>query len=162
MAHEWQTQEDKIILSQMHLTGLCNRSIDNPTKVSKYELVDSTLGFLDTDTILFFSDEPPGLIKKQKEEWQPIIEWFCNRHQVEIEPSTSIAPPKFSPKTREAIRRHMLSYSLESVHGISFGADALKSVLLMFAVVDKRLTVKEAVSLARLETNFQVQTSCLL
>ena len=39
----------------MHLTGLCNTCTDNPTRVSKYELVDSILNFLDTDTVLFFS-----------------------------------------------------------------------------------------------------------
>ena len=56
VAHEWQTQKDSILLSQMHLTGLCNVCIDNPTKTTKYALVDSILNFLDTDTILFFSD----------------------------------------------------------------------------------------------------------
>ena len=45
-----------ILLSQMHLTGLCNVCIDNPTKATKYELVDNILNFLDTDTILFFSE----------------------------------------------------------------------------------------------------------
>ena len=39
----------------MHLTGLCNTCIDNPTRATKYELVDSILNFLDTDTILFYS-----------------------------------------------------------------------------------------------------------
>ena len=56
VAHEWQTQKDLILLSQMHLTGLCNVCIDNPTKITKYDLADSILSFLDTDTILFFSD----------------------------------------------------------------------------------------------------------
>ena len=36
--------------------GLCNTSIDNPAQATKYDLVDNILNFLDTDTILFFSD----------------------------------------------------------------------------------------------------------
>ena len=40
----------------MHLTGLANVCIDNPTNVSKEKLVDSVLNFLETDTLLFFSD----------------------------------------------------------------------------------------------------------
>jgi chaperone required for assembly of F1-ATPase len=39
----------------MHLTGLCNTCTDNPTKVSKFELVGSILNFLDTDTVLYFA-----------------------------------------------------------------------------------------------------------
>lgn len=37
----------------MHLTGLCNTCTDNPTRATKYQLVDSILNFLDTDTVLF-------------------------------------------------------------------------------------------------------------
>ena len=90
VAHEWDSQKDLVILSQMHLTGiseitrslnirldshgqlsvlgkecqlkywffsgLCNTAIDNPTHATKYDLVDNILNFLDTDTIMFFSD----------------------------------------------------------------------------------------------------------
>ena len=56
VAHEWQSQKEQILLSQMHLTGLCNTAIDNPTSTTKYDLVDNILNFLDTDTLLFFSE----------------------------------------------------------------------------------------------------------
>ena len=56
VAHEWNSQKTEVVMSQMHLTGLCNVSIDNPTNTTKYALVDSVLNFLDTDTILFFTD----------------------------------------------------------------------------------------------------------
>lgn len=56
VAQEWAAQKDNIMLSQMHLTGLSNVCLDNPTKTTKYALVDDILKFLDTDTILFFSD----------------------------------------------------------------------------------------------------------
>ena len=69
VAHEWSSQKDLIMLSQMHLNALSNVCIDNPTQITKYDLVDSILNFLDTDTILFFSDpesmDPPGLLEKQ-------------------------------------------------------------------------------------------------
>jgi hypothetical protein len=36
------------------------------------------------------------------------------------------------------------------VQGLSFGVDALKSLILSLAVVDRRLTVAEAVAITRL------------
>ena len=45
---------------------------------------------------------------------------------------------------------------MEAVHGFTFGIDAIKSILLMCAIVDKVLTVEEAVKLSRLEVDFQV------
>jgi len=157
VAHEWQTQKDLILLSQMHLTGLCNVCIDNPTKTTKYALVDSILNFLDTDTILFFSDEPPALLQKQREEWLPIINWYAEKHNIDIQPSESTFVPSFSNNAREVIRRHLLSYSFDTLQGITFGIDSIKSLILMCAVVDKKLTVEEAVNLSRLELNFQTE-----
>ena len=46
----------QIMLSQMHLTGLANVSIDNPTKVTAEQITENVMNFLDTDTVLFFSD----------------------------------------------------------------------------------------------------------
>ena len=46
----------QIMMSQMHLTGLANVSIDNPTKVTPEQMTESVMNFLDTDTVLFFSD----------------------------------------------------------------------------------------------------------
>ena len=46
----------QIMMSQMHLTGLANVSIDNPTKVTSEQITESVMNFLDTDTVLFFSD----------------------------------------------------------------------------------------------------------
>lgn len=157
VAHEWQSQKDTVLQSQMHLTGLCNVCIDNPTNATKYDLVDSVLNYLDTDTILFYSNEPEGLMAKQEQEWGPLIDWFCHRYEVDISPSKSFTPPVISPQTREKIRRHLLSYNFEAVQGITFGVVSLKSMLLMAATVERRLTTNEAVKLGRLEVLFQTE-----
>jgi hypothetical protein len=41
-------------------------------------------------------------------------------------------------------------FGLPTVQGLSFGVDALKSLILSLAVVDRRLTVAEAVAITRL------------
>jgi len=158
VAHEWESQKDQVLLSQMHLTGLCNTAIDNPTQASKYDLVDNILSFLETDTILFYSDDQENLYKRQIKEWQPIIDWFNNKHELSISPSTSIfLLPKESSEAKEIVRRYLLSYNFEAVHGFTFGIDAIKSLLLMTAIVDKKINVQEAVKLSRLEVDYQVE-----
>ena len=157
VAHEWAAQKEQIERSQMHLTALCNVCIDNPTQTTKYALVDNVLNFLETDTILFFSDEPEELLARQKAEWQPLIDWFNDRHNTDIKATESIAPPYLSSSTREAIRKHLLSYSMDAVQGFTFGIDSIKSLVLMCAVVDKKLTVEQAVDISRLELNFQTE-----
>ena len=50
-----------------------------------------------------------------------------------------------------------MSYNFEAVHGFTFGIDAIKSIFLMCAIVDKQLTVEEAVKRSRLEVDYQVK-----
>ena len=62
-----------------------------------------------------------------------------------------------SDADKEKVRRHLLSYSFNAVQGFTFGVDALKSIILMSAVAEHKLSVEQAVQLARLETEFQVR-----
>ena len=50
----------------------------------------------------------------------------------------------------------MISQRLESLYGFVFAVESLKSVILALAVMDGRLGVEEAVSLSRLEVDYQV------
>lgn len=154
---EWNAQKDTILVSQMHLTGLVNTCIDNPNRFDKYSIVESILNFLDTDTLLFFADEEPaGLLEFQGENWSPVIDWFNESHQVEVIPSRSVLKlPVISPEDRNKIRRALLSRNFESVNGLMFGVEALKSIVLMMALMQNVITVDQAVSLSRLETEFQ-------
>jgi hypothetical protein len=104
------------------------------------------------------------LSERQDAHWQPLIDWFNERHKLDIAPSRQsvLLPPKLSAEARESVRRYLLSYSMDTLQGFTLGVDAIKSIVLMCAVVDKRLGVKEAVKLGRLELEIQVRTGIFL
>jgi len=157
VANEWMSQKKQMNLTQMHINGLCNTVIDNPGQVDKHKLVTSVLSFLETDTVLFYGEEPPELLKAQKEKWSPIILWFRERFGVSIEPTTNVMTPPVQESDLKVLEKYLMSYNYESLQGFTFAVDALKSLILCCACVERRLTVTEAVRLARLET--EVQTS---
>ncbi|XP_061032237.1 ATP synthase mitochondrial F1 complex assembly factor 2 isoform X1 [Eubalaena glacialis] len=51
VATEWDSQQDTIKAYTMHLTTLCNTSLDNPTQRGKDQLIQAAAKFLDTDTV---------------------------------------------------------------------------------------------------------------
>ena len=53
----------------------------------------------------------------QIQEWQPVLDWFCKRYDVKLEPSRDISGPAVSQETKAAITRHLLSYNFWAVHG---------------------------------------------
>lgn len=155
VANEWMGQKDNVMLSQMHMNGLCNTCIDDPGRASKDKLVEHILSFLETDTILFYAEEPPKLVELQKDKWSPVILWFRERYGVDIHPRQDILTVQISEGDRAVLKRHLESYSWTALQGFSFGVDAIKSLILSLAVLERHLTVEEAVSLTRLELEFQ-------
>ncbi|XP_063232897.1 ATP synthase mitochondrial F1 complex assembly factor 2 [Bacillus rossius redtenbacheri] len=155
VAAEWDAQKTHIKQNTMHLSGLCSTAIDNPNNATKYDLVNSIVAFLDTDTVLFQSTEQDELYQLQLERWQPVLEWFCERYSVQLVASRDITMPAVTDETRATLRSHLLSYNMWAVHGFSFAVENLKSLILTLCCVDRHISVEEAVLLSRLEEEFQ-------
>lgn len=90
-------------------------------------------------------------------EWDPIIEWFNERYDTDIEKSCHISQPVISAKTKMNISKHLHSYNDISMHGFIYAVDTIKSVILTMACVDRFVTLEQAVWLSRLEEEFQLK-----
>lgn len=66
----------------------------------------------------FYFQENDELYKLQTQQWDPIIEWFKKRYQVDIEKTRSIASLTISQDVKTILERHLLSYNFESLIGI--------------------------------------------
>ncbi|KAK9510962.1 hypothetical protein O3M35_005629 [Rhynocoris fuscipes] len=154
IAKEWDSQLEEIQSSTMHLTALCNTALENPNHVVKEEAVDKLMGYLETDAVLYHSrnEEVNAL---QKREWSPLIEWFNKDFEVNINATTTFEDPSIPSDSKEAIRNHLLSYNLPSIHGFNLAVESLKSLILTLSCVRRRINVEQAVLLSRLEEEYQ-------
>lgn len=156
VATEWDSQKDVIVPASMHLTALCNTSLDNPNRLTKPDMVNYLLNFLPTDTVLFHSQEKSDLIELQKAEWDPVIQWFNQRYETNLQKTLDISPPPLSDSDRMKVSKYLLSNSEETLHGFVFAVDTLKSIVLACATIDRFINVEKAVYLARLEEEYQL------
>ncbi|XP_012280075.1 ATP synthase mitochondrial F1 complex assembly factor 2 isoform X2 [Orussus abietinus] len=156
VATEWDSQEETINRSNMHLTALCSTVLDNPNNHQKVDIINYIVNYLETDTILFHSSEIDDLYKLQTQRWDPLIQWFCDRLQVNIIKTQSIETPIVPPETKNALKRHLTFYNDNAIQGFMYGVDILKSVILTLAAAERAITVQEAVKLSRLEEEYQI------
>ncbi|XP_051853706.1 ATP synthase mitochondrial F1 complex assembly factor 2 isoform X3 [Antechinus flavipes] len=156
VATEWDSQQDTIKFYTMHLTTLCNTSLDNPSQRNKDQLIQASMKFLDTDTICYRVEEPETLVELQKNEWDPVIDWAEKRYNVKIGSSTNIMGPDIPSKTKETFISHLASYNMWALQGMEFVITQLKSMVLSLGLIDRHLTVEKAVLLSRLEEEYQV------
>ncbi|EDW46452.1 ATP synthase mitochondrial F1 complex assembly factor 2 [Drosophila sechellia] len=157
VATEFDAQKENIERSRMHLSALCFTAIDNPNHLSKLDMVNYLLNFIGTDTVLFQYDDEKDLQDLQVNEWDPVIAWFNQRYDTNLQKTMNITPPQVSERDKMNIAKHFQSYSLETLHGFIFAVDTLKSIVLACAVIEQMLTVEKAVALARLEEEYQLK-----
>lgn len=157
VATEWNNQKDEIVRSSMHLTALCNTALDNPNRLGKTDMVNYLLNFLPTDTILFQCQEEHELFEFQKNEWDPVIEWFNKRYETNLKKTLDISTPKLADSDRMNVSKYLLSNSVDTLHGFIFAVDTLKSIILACATIDRFISVEKAVHLARLEEEYQLR-----
>ncbi|XP_056888700.1 ATP synthase mitochondrial F1 complex assembly factor 2 [Takifugu flavidus] len=157
VATEWDAQKDTLKFYTMHMTTLCNTALDNPTQRNNDQMITAALKFLETDTVCYRVDEPYGLVELQKNEWDPVLQWTENRYNVTIGSSSSILGPEIPEATKDTLRQHLNSYNFWSLTGFEYVITQLKSVVLSFGIIDRHLSVEQAVLLSRLEEEYQIR-----
>ena len=75
VAAEWEAQETHINPSAMPLTKLANTAIDRAT-LHRAEIIAEMVAFAGSDLVCYRADAPMTLAARQKEHWDPILNWI--------------------------------------------------------------------------------------
>jgi chaperone required for assembly of F1-ATPase len=71
---EWNAQADLIDPARMPLTRLANAVIDAVADALK-PVADEVAQYLGSDLLCYRADAPPGLVERQTQAWDPVLEW---------------------------------------------------------------------------------------
>ncbi|CAD5219168.1 unnamed protein product [Bursaphelenchus okinawaensis] len=158
IAHEWDSQKEEIMIPSMRLTGLAFTAEDNPTHETNETLVQKMMEYLENDTILYLDTNPVELAQLEKEQWLPIVDWANKHFETKIEPSYAITELAAIPdESRTRFRRHLEAMNFHSLTGFAYGVSSIKSLILVLACLQNRLTCQEAAELANLELDYQTK-----
>lgn len=77
IADEWQAQTDVIDPANMPLTRLANSIIDGVADMPE-PVRDEIVKYLGSDLLFYRADGPEGLIERQAEVWDPVVNWAAH------------------------------------------------------------------------------------
>lgn len=60
------------------------------------------------------------LYEFQCTEWDPIIDWFNNRYETDIQKCRNIYANEMKPGTQMKISKHLMSHNISALHGIYY------------------------------------------
>jgi len=78
IAQEWQAQDTVIDPERMPLTRLANVIVDGVATAPE-PVADEIIKYLGSDLICYRAPEPPGLVARQNQLWNPLLDWARDR-----------------------------------------------------------------------------------
>jgi len=81
VAEEWRAQGDSIDPRSMPMTGLANAAIDRVAP-DPAAFARPIAAYAESDLLCYRAAEPPDLVARQTEAWDPLLAWATRRYDV--------------------------------------------------------------------------------
>lgn len=155
IAEEWRAQTDTIRPQSMPLTQLAATAIDRVAVDPRFAHED-IVRYGDTDLLSYRAEAPVELAERQAAVWQPLLDWFRERYDVQLNVTSGIMavaqPAALAPRL-ERICAGLDPYRLTALHGITTNTG---SVILGLALLDGRLDAESTHRAALIDELHQV------
>lgn len=89
IAGEWDAQGDSIDPRTMRLTGLANAAIDMIAPKPDVFVTDIAR-YGETDLLCYRAEGPAGLVQRQAEHWDPLLDWARKRYDIAFQVTSGI------------------------------------------------------------------------
>ena len=156
IAAEWDAQQDVIDPLSMPMTRAANSAIE---KVSPpFDAVADMLGaYGGTDLLSYRAAEPDRLHDRQKDAWDPLLDWVADAHDARLDVTRGLMPIAQDDQALARLRARLGAldpFQLTAVHDL---VTLPGSLILGLAVIRGRLGADEAHALSRIDEEFQAQ-----
>ena len=102
VAAEWDAQEGEIRPLSMPVTRAANAAIDKVT-VQREEVAEMLAAYGDSDLLCYRADSPQGLVARQAEAWDPLLDWADATFGARLIPVQGVMHAPQNPKALERL-----------------------------------------------------------
>ncbi|WP_425037372.1 ATP12 family chaperone protein [Primorskyibacter sp. S187A] len=89
IAQEWEAQEGEIDPRAMLFTRTANAALDKVT-AQREEVIEMLAEYGASDLTCYRASDPEGLVARQAEAWDPLIEWAADTFDARLKPTTGV------------------------------------------------------------------------
>lgn len=156
IAAEWRGQGDAVIATTMPLLRLSNTVIDG-VAANRAAVIEAILRFGDNDLICYRAHQPPDLVARQREAWDPMLDWARQRLGAHMRATDGLIHIDQSLDAIAALREGLGSHDAFTLGALHVIASITGSVVLALAVAEGRLTGAAAFELSRIDEAYQAE-----
>jgi chaperone required for assembly of F1-ATPase len=156
IAQEWQAQGEKIEPHSMPLMQFAATAIDQLAD-HRDALIEEVAGYGRSDLVCYRAEEPPALVLRQEEIWQPLIAWLGERYDIALTVTTGIVAIEQPPHALATFRRVLEGCDLFALTALAGATGSAGSLAIALAMAEGRLSAEEAADAALLDELFQAE-----
>lgn len=156
IAAEWQSQHEHIDAQAMPLLRLANTALERLPQ-TRTDVIAQLLEYGRHDLLCYRAEAPQSLVRRQIEEWQPLLDWISTTYQIDLRPTQGIAPVAQSTQSIDALKTKLSELDDFALAGVSAATALTGSIVLALALHAGRLDGATAFRLASLEETFQAE-----
>jgi chaperone required for assembly of F1-ATPase len=156
IAGEWQAQGEEIIATTMPLFRLANTVVDG-VAANRTEVIDAILRFGENDLLCYRAHQPPELANRQREGWDPLLDWVRGRHGAEMRVAEGLTHVDQTTDALLALRQALVAQSAFTIGAVHVIASITGSVVLALAVADGFISGRDAFALSRIDETYQAE-----
>jgi chaperone required for assembly of F1-ATPase len=156
IAGEWEAQQGEIRPAAMPLFRLAATAIDR-TAALRDRVVTEIANYAGTDLVCYRADHPPALAARQKEVWQPLVDWATARYDAALAITSGVIPTgqsRAALKTFAAAVAALDDFRLTALHALT---GACGSLVIGLALLEGRLSAEESFAASQLDETFQIE-----
>lgn len=156
IAAEWQVVDEKIDPNQMPFTRSANAAIDKVT-AQFTEVADMLAAYGGSDLLCYRADSPDGLVKRQNNAWDPVLDWAHKTYRALLLPTAGLMPVTQDEAALAALSAPLYratAFELTALHDL---ISLSGSLVLALAVTQRHLTPDTAWALSRIDEDWQAE-----
>lgn len=156
MAAEWDAQVELVDPRTMPVTRSANSAIDK-VRVQHADVVAMLAEYGDSDLLCYRAADPEGLIRRQAEGWDPVLEWAAEALGVRLRVAQGVMHVKQDPVALKRLHDELAAFdefALTAAHDL---ISLSGSLVLALAVTRNVLPPEDAWTLSRIDEHWQIE-----
>ena len=158
IAAEWRAVPEKadIDVSHLALTRLAATGLDRVTS-QRTHVVDEAAKYGASDLLCYRASDPDSLVQRQRETWQPLLDWAGERYGARLTVATGMTFVTQPHAALAALRRAVAAHgdlALSALYNLTHIAG---SVVIGLAISERRLDGTQAFAAAQLDELYQIE-----
>jgi chaperone required for assembly of F1-ATPase len=156
IAAEWQSQGEAIVATTMPLLRLANTVIDG-VAVNRADVIAAILRFGENDLLCYRAHQPPALAARQRDGWDPLLDWVRQRHGAHMKVAEGMAHIDQTLDALAALREPLEDLDAFTLSGVHIIASITGSLVLALAVLEGYVPGAYAFELSRIDEIYQAE-----